>query len=154
LRPNIWHQTGKDKLEQVINAYEYLGVDARSEEFIQSVDTAYEWADIIICRAGALTVSEVAVAGVPAIFIPYPYAIDNHQSTNAKWLVKNQGAMMIEQSEMTVKTLNEILISLLCNKEKINTMSTNLKKLAMPDATQQVVAVCEQACCGENHNVA
>ena len=98
--------------------------------------------------------SEIAVAGVPAIFIPYPYAIDNHQSTNAQWLVKNKAALKIEQSELTVENLSSMLTILLTDNSQLNTMSAVLKKLAKPNATQKVVEVCEKACWGEERHAA
>ncbi len=141
---NIWHQTGKGKLQQVAESYKELEVDARTNEFIDDVTQAYQWADVIICRAGALTVSEVAIAGLPAIFIPYPHAIDNHQVVNAQWLVNNNAANMIEQSDLTAGSLADNLKSLLMDKEKIQSYSQALKELAMPHATKNVADICEQ----------
>jgi UDP-N-acetylglucosamine--N-acetylmuramyl-(pentapeptide) pyrophosphoryl-undecaprenol N-acetylglucosamine transferase len=152
IRPVVWHQTGKNKLEKVVQSYQSLMIDARTDEFIAAVESAYSWADIIICRAGALTVSEVSVAGVPAIFIPYPYAIDNHQLTNAKWLADQQAAIVIEQDYLTVDTLSAMLKQLLTDAAMLTAMSVQLKKVAMPDATEKVVAVCETACIrGQQH---
>jgi len=152
-RPEIWHQAGKGKSIELINDYQLDGVSAHVEEFIADVAAAYRWADIIICRAGALTVSEIAVAGLPAIFIPYPYAIDNHQYHNAQWLVENKASYSIEQKELTVKKLSELLNSMLSDNNLLSDMSVNLKALAMPDATEQVVAVCERACRRESLSI-
>ncbi len=151
-RPNIWHQTGKNKLKMVVENYKSLNVDAHSEEFISDVAAAYRWADIIICRAGALTVSEVAVAGVPAIFIPYPHAIDNHQSVNAQWLVDNQAAYVIEQKDLTSSGLSTLLEKISTDNTLLKRLSTKLKEVSMPDATEKVVAVCEEACSGKDSN--
>jgi len=120
------------------------------DEFITDVSTAYAWADIIICRAGALTVSEISVAGIPAIFIPYPYAIDNHQFHNADWLVGNNAACLIEQQDLTVASLGSILKKMLSDQISLKNISENLKSLAIPDATEKVVLVCEQACRSEH----
>lgn len=152
-RPEIWHQAGKGKNIDVVNDYQTDGVSARVEEFIADVAAAYRWADIIICRAGALTVSEIAVAGVPAIFIPYPHAIDNHQFYNAQWLVENKAAYSIEQKVLTVESLSLLLNNMLSDETILSSMSINLKKIAMPDATEQVVAVCERACRGDSLDV-
>ena len=146
LRPHVWHQTGKDKLQAVNAAYQQLNIEARTEAFISNVQEAYQWADIIICRAGALTVSEVSVAGLPAIFIPYPYAIDNHQTMNARWLVENEAAALIEQRDLTVQTLSALIQKMLIDEKKLNTMSKKLRELAIPDATEKVVAICEKEC--------
>lgn len=152
-RPEIWHQAGKNKHEELIADYKNDEVLARVDEFIEDVSVAYAWADIIICRAGALTVSEVAVAGIPAIFIPYPYAIDNHQFHNAEWLVKNEASHLIEQKDLTVDKLNSLLQKLLSDGSQLHEMSARLKKLAIPDATDKVVWVCEKACKNESMNV-
>lgn len=144
-RPEIWHQAGKGKHIELINDYQSDGIPAHVEEFIADVAAAYSWADLVICRAGALTVSEIAVAGLPAIFVPYPYAIDNHQFYNAQWLVENKAAYAIEQKELTIENLSKLLTSMLSDGLSLSIMSETLKKLAMPDATDQVVAVCDLA---------
>ncbi len=144
VRPEIWHQTGKNKKDNVEQAYNTLAVDARIEEFIGDVAAAYRWADIMICRAGALTVSEVAVAGIPAIFIPLPGAIDNHQYHNAKWLADNKAAILIEQKDLTQETLKEALSSLSEHREVLNNMRIQLKKIALPHATEKAANYCEE----------
>lgn len=144
IRPEIWHQTGKDKKAPVSSAYNAQQVDARVEEFINDVAAAYAWADVLICRAGALTVSEVAAAGVPAIFVPLPSAIDNHQFFNAKWLVDHNAALLIEQKNLTKETLSQSLTMLSNNREKLIEMHTILKRLALPDAANQVANHCEE----------
>lgn len=144
IRPEVWHQTGRGKKEPVSIAYRDNNVGARVEEFISDVSAAYAWADILICRAGALTVSEVAVAGVPAIFVPLPSAIDNHQFFNAKWLVDNEAAILIEQKALTPETLSEQLLALNEKREKLKEMHILLKKLALPEATTQVANYCEE----------
>lgn len=143
---NIWHQTGKGKSQKVSEDYKELGIDARIDEFIEDVTEAYRWADLIICRAGALTVSEVAIVGLPAIFIPYPHAIDNHQSINAQWLVKNNASEMIEQSNLNASSLSEMLNKLLSDKQKMTEYSSALKKLSMPDSAKYVASICEEVC--------
>ncbi|MGH1484775.1 MAG: undecaprenyldiphospho-muramoylpentapeptide beta-N-acetylglucosaminyltransferase [Cellvibrionaceae bacterium] len=149
IRPKVWHQTGKNKLDSTSKKYAELGLDVQVVEFIADVEEAYRWADIIICRAGALTVSEIAVAGLPAVFIPYPYAIDNHQLSNAQWLVDNQASFLIEQKDLTEEKLSKLLIKILKDNSELNEMSTRLKKIAKPNATEDVVAACERICSGE-----
>jgi UDP-N-acetylglucosamine--N-acetylmuramyl-(pentapeptide) pyrophosphoryl-undecaprenol N-acetylglucosamine transferase len=143
---DIWHQTGKGKQHSVNEDYKTLGVTAKVDEFIDDVAAAYTWADIIICRAGALTVSEIAIAGVPAIFIPLPSAIDNHQYHNAKWLVGSDAALLIEQKSLTNESLSESLMTLIGDNEKLLHMKTELQKAALPKATDQVVNYCEALC--------
>ena len=143
---NIWHQTGIGKQQQVSKDYKELGIDARIDEFIEDVTEAYCWADLIICRAGALTVSEVAIVGLPAIFIPYPYAIDNHQSVNAQWLVNNNASEMIEQSDLNAMSLSKMLNELLSDQQKMNEYARALKKLSLPDSAARVASICEEVC--------
>jgi UDP-N-acetylglucosamine--N-acetylmuramyl-(pentapeptide) pyrophosphoryl-undecaprenol N-acetylglucosamine transferase len=146
IRPSIWHQTGKDKLDPVAQAYRNNDVDARVEEFIGNVAEAYAWADVLICRAGALTVSEVAVAGVPAILIPLPSAIDNHQYFNAKWLSDNGAAILIEQKKLTRERLAQQLLELNSQRDILQEMHIKLKILALPNAALQVANHCEELC--------
>jgi UDP-N-acetylglucosamine--N-acetylmuramyl-(pentapeptide) pyrophosphoryl-undecaprenol N-acetylglucosamine transferase len=145
-RPEIWHQTGKNKQEPVSKAYQELNISARIDEFVDDMAEAYAWADLLVCRAGALTVSEVAVAGVPAIFIPLPSAIDNHQYYNAKWLVDNDAALLIEQKKCSQEGLSQLLNQLNVNRDKLKKMHVQLKKLALPDAANQVANHCEELC--------
>ncbi len=146
IRPNVWHQTGRSKKEPVVNDYKDLSVSARTEEFIDSVDEAYSWADVLICRAGALTVSEVAAVGMPAIFIPLPSAIDNHQYHNARWLSEQDAAVLIEQKTLTKELLSETLTNFISQKEILKTMGKKAKALAMPNATNDVANICEELC--------
>lgn len=146
VRPEIWHQTGKDKIDSVLAAYKESNIHARVDEFISDVAAAYEWADVIICRAGALTVSEVAVAGLPAIFIPLPSAIDNHQFFNAQWLVDHHAALMIEQKKLTTEMLAEQLSEFVKNREKLEVMAKKVKQLALPNAANQAANLCEELC--------
>jgi len=143
---DVWHQTGKGKQNRVNEDYKTLNVAAKVDEFIDDIAAAYAWADVIICRAGALTVSEVAIAGVPAIFIPLPSAIDNHQYHNAKWLVNNNAALLVEQENLTDESLSECLMTLVNDNQKLLHMKIELQHLALPKATDHVVAYCEALC--------
>lgn len=143
-KPEVWHQTGRDKKLQVEESYKNIEINVRIDEFIEDMADAYQWADIVICRAGALTVSELAVVGLPAIFIPLPSAIDNHQFYNAKWLVDNQAAIMLEQKNMTHSVIAEKLLELKKSSNMLLTMHDNLKKIALPEATSRVANYCEE----------
>ena len=112
LQPSVWHQTGKNKLETTITNYEKVKVEAKVTEFIEDMAEAYEWADLVICRAGALTISELANAGVGAILVPYPYAVDDHQTANAQYLT-NAGAAVLIQQEQLIPDLKVSLTELL-----------------------------------------
>lgn len=139
---SVLHQTGEGHLDSVKVSYQAVKVDYKIQEFIVDMAQAYAWADVIICRAGALTVTEVAVVGLPAIFVPLPYAVDDHQTKNAQSLVSAEAAILINQSCLSDVKLNEFLHTLSQNREILSNMSQNCKNVAIRDATEQVAAVC------------
>ena len=144
---SIWHQTGKNKQEKVIAQYDQALIAAgqvKITEFIDDMAAAYQWADIVICRAGALTVSEVAMAATPAIFIPLPHAVDDHQTKNALYLVERNAAKLMPQSQLNVKNLTTTLTELFADPATLNHMATNAFKAATFDATQQVANLCQK----------
>ncbi len=143
-RPIVRHQAGKGKDETTHADYKAMGVDATVTPFIEDMAEAYEWADLIICRAGALTIAEVAAAGLASILVPYPYAVDDHQSANAAYLADNDAAILMSQTEFTKQSASEILQSLLNDREKLLTMSMKARALAKPTATAEVAAICAQ----------
>ncbi|MDN2663666.1 undecaprenyldiphospho-muramoylpentapeptide beta-N-acetylglucosaminyltransferase [Psychromonas sp. 14N.309.X.WAT.B.A12] len=140
---SILHQTGKGFAESVTASYQQTQVDYQVQEFISDMASAYQWADLIICRAGALTVAEVAAVGLPAIFVPLPHAVDDHQTKNAQNLVSADAAILIAQKELNANKLSECLVTLSQNRHLLNEMSQNCKNIAIRDATQQVAAVCQ-----------
>lgn len=143
MKVEVWHQSGASKLDMTRKAYESADVNAKVEEFIEDMADAYAWADLVICRAGALTVSEIAAAGVAAIFVPYPYAVDDHQTLNAQYLVDAGAAQIIQQKNMTVDVLTEVLTMMLeKGRTQLQTMAEAARKCAMPDATQRVAQAC------------
>lgn len=101
---------------------------------------ALTWADVVICRAGALTVAEIAAVGLAAIFIPMPHAVDNHQYHNANYLVSHGAGIMLEQKELCPQRLSQSINSLLDNREQVLQISQRARELAYPNATQQIVA--------------
>ena len=143
---NIWHQTGKNNEPNVTASYQHLGLTENSKvaEFIDDMDSAYQWADLVICRAGALTVSEIAAAGRMALFVPFPHAVDDHQTANAKYLVTEQAALIMQQSEFNQAAVVELLTPYVNAPEKISTMASKAKQLAILDATANVAKRCEQ----------
>ena len=144
LRPQVWHQTGKDKQIGLDKYYSNNHISARVTEFIDDMATAYDWADLVICRAGALTVSEISVAGLPALFIPFPYAVDDHQSQNARWLVARGAALEEQQMTLTAERLATVLQSLLQDKQRLIDMAEAAKALSLPEATVRVADICEE----------
>lgn len=146
---SVWHQTGKDNRESVMQRYKEHGQDIqaediRVEEFITDMDAAYQWADFILCRAGALTVSELAAAGLGAIFVPFPHAVDDHQTANAGYLVDAGAAEIIQQSELDANLLAERLVKMADRKHCLE-LACNAKKQARPDATKVVADFCIRA---------
>ena len=142
-RPVIWHQAGQNKDTVTGEAYAEAGVEAQVEAFIADMAAAYSWADLVICRAGALTVSELAAAGVGAILVPYPHAVDDHQTRNALFLTDSGAARLILQSELTPEALAQMLRELLNGgREGLVKMAAAARSLAKPEATERVAETC------------
>jgi len=144
-RPHVWHQAGETHLDATLAAYRAAGVQADVVPFISAMDEAYAWADLVICRAGALTVSEIAIAGVAALFVPYPFAVDDHQSANAAHLVEAGAADLIAQRELT----NERLLDWLKqhnSREQLLAMAERAREQGRPDAGQRVADICLEVC--------
>lgn len=108
-RPEVWHQAGDKHFAETESAYKSMGVQANVVPFVKDMAQAYAWADMVICRAGALTVAELCAAGLGAVFVPYPHAVDDHQTANAQFMVKNDAALCIQQSDLTEAHLTDIV---------------------------------------------
>lgn len=145
-RPLVRHQTGKRHLEQVRAHYAAAGVNAELEPFIADMAAAYGWADLVLCRAGALTVSELAAAGVPAVLVPYPYAVDDHQTRNAQFLVAAQAAVLLPQPELNPTRLAALLeqygSDAADGRSTLRAMASAARQQAQPHATQVVAQAC------------
>ena len=135
----IKHQTGTASYASVAKKYADMSNKAQAIEFIDDMAAAYQWADMIICRAGAMTVSEVAAAGLPAIFIPLPHAIDDHQTANASYLTEAGGCISLPQSELNESTLLNAIEKV---KGSLKERSIDTKKKAKLDATEVVANQC------------
>ncbi len=135
----VIHQTGEAAFKSVSKQYEGISSDAQAVKFIDDIASSYQWADMIICRSGAMTVSEVSAAGVPAIFIPLPHAIDDHQTANAKYLTDTGAGILLAQSDLTSDTL---LTAIKKVKASLRTMSDLTKNKAKLDATKNVASIC------------
>lgn len=140
-RPQVVHQAGEKHLEQLKANYAEAGVHAHCVAFIEDMAGAYAWADIVICRAGALTVAELAAAGVPAIFVPFPQAVDDHQTSNAKFLVNVGGAFLLPQEQLTPES-----VALIQNysRSQLKQMAELARSMARPDATETVARICTE----------
>lgn len=148
-RPEIWHQSGEKKHQFTLQQYESHDVSARVDAFIENMQEAYAWADLVICRAGAITVAELSVAGVGAIFVPYPYAVDDHQTANAAALVNAGAALMVAEKGLTAESLAKVLQDLLSNRNKLRAFADAITAFAKPQAAKDVANVCIQACLGK-----
>jgi len=141
--PNIRHQAGKGKNQMTEEAYVSSKVTAEITDFIGNMSEAYDWADLVICRSGALTVSELTAVGVASVLVPFPFAVDDHQTRNGQFLVDSGAAILIQQKELTASSLSEILKDLLTNRERLTAMAKAAKKHAMPNATKTIADACE-----------
>lgn len=150
-RPEIWHQTGQKDFEETRQAYAAAGIAARVEPFIDDVAAALAWADIAICRAGALTLAELCCAGLGAILVPYPYAVDDHQAANADFLCQAGAALMMRQAQLTPGSLLTALRPLLADPDQRLAMAEAARRLAKPQAAQAVAACCQRLASGVQH---
>ncbi|GGF95629.1 MULTISPECIES: undecaprenyldiphospho-muramoylpentapeptide beta-N-acetylglucosaminyltransferase [Cysteiniphilum] len=140
---NLWHQTGEKTYEETKEAYNSLSPDYKCEltiePFISDMAAAYQWADIVVCRAGALTVSEVACAGVPAFFVPFAQAVDDHQYHNAQFLVQAEAAICIREQNFNAQKLMAFVRAVDMNRAELEKMSNHAKGVAKLDAVEKVV---------------
>ncbi len=142
-RPEVWHQTGKQNFAEANDIYIAARVMTgaiKLAPFIDDMAEAYAWADVVLCRAGAMTIAELAAAAVPSILVPFPHAVDDHQTANARYLSDQQAAILMPQGELTEHGLQHVLQSL--TPARLKSMSEAARKLALLDATQQVVDEC------------
>jgi len=142
LRPEVFHQAGKQHADVTRERYEAAGVAAQVAPFIKDMASAYAWADLVICRAGALTVCELAAAGLPSFLVPLPHAIDDHQTHNAEYLAKEGAALLLPQATTDAAALAAQLTEVLMQPEKLKAMGATARRLSRPDATRTVVDIC------------
>ncbi len=143
-RPVVYHQTGKTHLACTIEQYHSVGLSEEVVPFIEKMDQAYAWADVVLCRAGALTVAELCAAGVGAILVPYPFAIDDHQTANANVMVKQGAARLVQQADLTVEKLADILLQFSQVPEQCQTMAKAAYALRQMEAAKKVLMTCEE----------
>jgi UDP-N-acetylglucosamine--N-acetylmuramyl-(pentapeptide) pyrophosphoryl-undecaprenol N-acetylglucosamine transferase len=141
-KPNIIHQTGVDDEIHVRTKYSELGIKARVEAFFNNMAEIYSQADLVISRAGATTLAELTVFHKPVILVPYPYAADNHQEINGRYLVQAGGGLMFKQSELDGKKLGKEIRRLLTDRKLLAEMAANLGKIAKPEATETIINSC------------
>lgn len=141
-RPFVLHQTGKQHFAAVQAAYQVAGVSAELKPFLDDMAGHYGWADIVICRAGALTIAELAAGGLASILIPFPFAVDDHQTSNAHFLSKHNAALLLPQSQLHARTLADLLRDM--TRAHALQMAQAARKLAKPEAAQRVAQVCAE----------
>jgi len=145
-RPVVWHQAGANKSDATQALYTSLKVEAKVAPFIDDMAEAYRWADVVVCRAGALTLAELCAAGLASILVPFPHAVDDHQTHNARHLVQAGAAILIPQTDLSADKLAAVLQELIEKGRKhIITMAQAARELSMPNASKQVADLCLEA---------
>lgn len=140
-RPQVVHQAGTRHLPQLQAGYAAAGVKAHCVAFIEDMAGAYAWADLVICRAGALTIAELACAGVASILVPYPHAVDDHQTANARFLAEAGAAILLPQAELTAERLAELRH---LPRSQLLEMAEKARALARPEAATAVARACAE----------
>jgi len=144
-RPRVWHQAGRT-LAVAQDAYRRAGVEATLEAFIEDMAAAYAWADLVVCRAGASTIAELAAAGCGAILVPFPAAVDDHQTRNGAYLVSRGAARLIPEAQLSAAALAQALRELLADRAQLLAMAQAARDAAWAHAERQITdAVLEAA---------
>jgi UDP-N-acetylglucosamine--N-acetylmuramyl-(pentapeptide) pyrophosphoryl-undecaprenol N-acetylglucosamine transferase len=139
-RPLVTHQSGRQHLPALEAAYRNAGVDAEMVAFIDDIASAYAQADLVVCRAGATTIAELAVAGVASVLVPFPYAVDDHQTVNARFLADNEAAVLIQQKDLTPPRLADVLVSFTW--DRLAQMASRARALGKANAAGDVADHC------------
>jgi len=141
-RPQVIHQSGAKQIEALRTNYAAAGVQAELTPFIDDTASAFAQADLVICRAGASTVTELAAVGAAALFVPFPFAVDDHQTTNAQFLVAHGGGWLVPQAELTAQNLAERLTAL--SRDTLQDVAQKAHAQKKTNATREVVMACEE----------
>ncbi len=141
LRPIVRHQCGERTLDTAREAYAGSGVDVQLTPFIDDMASAYAWADLVVCRAGALTVAELCAVGLPALFIPYPSAVDDHQTANATPMANLGAAQILQESELTERSLAAHLADWLCERPELQARADKARSLSRPDCLERIAQI-------------
>ncbi len=138
----VRHQTGERDLGATTEAYQQHQLAATTEAFIADMATAYAWADVVICRAGALTIAELSAVGVPSILVPFPYAVDDHQTVNAAYLKNKGAALTIREDDFSADSLVRALRDITDDRPRMLEMARRARAAAYPSATTDVAQCC------------
>ena len=139
-RPQVVHQAGEKHINALKAHYEQTGVKAEATAYIEDMAAMYSWADVVICRAGALTIAELSAAGVASVLVPFPYAVDDHQTSNARYLADADAAILVSQSTFTADKLAGLIQNL--SREQCLSMAIKARALGKPEATASVANIC------------
>lgn len=142
IRLDVWHQTGSAMLESTRLAYSNKGLNAWVDDFIEDMAAAYTWADLVVCRAGAMTISELCAVGLPALLVPLPHAIDDHQTANARYMTDAGAACLLPQAQTDAAKLATELRRLSEQREVLAQMAVQARALAKPQAARLVADIC------------
>jgi UDP-N-acetylglucosamine--N-acetylmuramyl-(pentapeptide) pyrophosphoryl-undecaprenol N-acetylglucosamine transferase len=143
-RPDVRHQAGRT-LDVAQRAYAAAGVEARIDAFIDDMPAAMAWADLVVCRAGASTVAELSAAGCASLLVPFPHAVDDHQTRNAEYLLRAGAAALLPEREVTPAQLAALLRELLGDRLRLRRMGEAARAAAWPDATERIAVACLEA---------
>jgi UDP-N-acetylglucosamine--N-acetylmuramyl-(pentapeptide) pyrophosphoryl-undecaprenol N-acetylglucosamine transferase len=144
-RPQVRHQSGTRDEETTAKAYSDCGIEAEVTAFIDDMAGAYAWADLVVCRSGALTVSELAAAGLGSLLVPFPHAVDDHQTRNAEFLTDAGAAEILQETTLTPETLAAALQRLLADRTVLLEMAVRARAVAVPDSAERVARLCLEA---------
>jgi UDP-N-acetylglucosamine--N-acetylmuramyl-(pentapeptide) pyrophosphoryl-undecaprenol N-acetylglucosamine transferase len=145
-RPVVRHQCGEATIELARKAYEGTGIDVELVPFIEDMADAYAWADLVVCRAGALTVAELCAVGLPAVFVPYPAAVDDHQTANARPMAEAGAAVIVQEADLDAGSLSRVLGQWLASRDELQLLAGKARELAQPRALERITELClEQA---------
>ena len=142
LQPHVMHQTGLGRKEVVSDSYVNQGIEAQVLDYIDDMASAYLWADIVVARAGAMTLAEISATGLAAILVPYPHAARDHQRANAEAIAVQDSAIVCKQNEQLTESLGQELKKLISDRNRIREMSNRIRNFARTDATECVVKNC------------
>ncbi len=141
-RPLVRHQCGERTFDAARDAYDGSGIEVELLPFIEDMAAAYAWADLVVCRAGALTVAELCAVGLPALFIPYPSAVDDHQTANARAMADADAAVIMQERDLTDQSLSDLLKDWLCDRSVLQSRAARARALSRPDALQRISSIC------------
>jgi UDP-N-acetylglucosamine--N-acetylmuramyl-(pentapeptide) pyrophosphoryl-undecaprenol N-acetylglucosamine transferase len=141
-RPEVIHQAGEKQIDVLRENYRKTGVESEARAFIADMAATYAWADVVICRAGALTIAELSAAGVASVLVPFPHAVDDHQTWNAHYLSDDGAAVLLPQKDMTPEKLAQLIAGF--DRESLFAMAQRARALGKPQATATVAAICKE----------